>query len=36
MVFSLNSDDYLGTCNGKTRFPLTSNITSTVYRMIKK
>lgn len=36
MVFMLNDDDYLGECDGKTRFPLISNISTTVHRLTRK
>ena len=34
MVYCLNNDDYLGQCDGKTKFPLVSNITSTVHKLM--
>ena len=33
MIFTLNDDDYMGHCDGKTKFPLISNISSTVHNM---
>lgn len=36
MIFTLNDDDYMGHCDGNTKFPLISNISSTVHNMTRR